>query len=335
MKFKYLFFISFVFVGITACNQNAPKEYFKLTGFTQGTTYGVIYYDSLGRNFSDEIESILFQVDTSMSVYNPESIINEFNNSKTGTEVDSLLADVVNISLKISAETNNAFDITVGPRVKAWGLHMKKGEMPSDDQVEKLLANIGTDKICITNHFLSKMNGDVMIDVNAIAQGYTVDVVSEFLETNGVNNYLVELGGEIRSKGESPRGDKWIVGVDKPFDNALSGETLQVKLAITNSSLVTSGNYRKFFEKDGVKYSHTINPKTGYPVTHTLLSATVIDKTAARADALATAFMVMGMDSTKNWLAKNSEVEAYLIYSNENGEYEVWMSDGVTEMIKK
>ena len=335
MKRFSLLKIIVAFIFFSGCIKQTNKDYIKLTGFTQGTTYGVIYYDSQGRNFSNEIESILLKIDTSMSVYNPKSAINAFNNSESGIEVDTMLAEVVKLSSSINEETYGAFDITVGPLVSIWGFHMKKGEMPTKEKVDSILISIGSTKIELHNQFLSKTSKDVMIDVNAIAQGYTVDVLARFLKAKGVNNFLIELGGEIITSGQSPRGDKWIVGVDKPVDNAAPGESFQVKLSISNSALVTSGNYRKFFVRDGVKYSHTIDPKTGFPVTHSLLSATVIDRTAARADALATAFMVMGVDSTKSWLARNPGVEVYLIYSNTKGDYEVWMSEGVRKMIKQ
>lgn len=268
-----------------------------------------------------------------MSLYRENSIINNLNRSEKGMEVDSLLAQVVNLSLMYSAQSNWAFDITVGPLAKVWGFHAKRGEIPDEQTIERLKNLTGPDMISISGNIITKATPEVMIDVNAIAQGYTVDLLAEFLENQGVKNYLVELGGEIRTKGISSRGKNWLVGVDKPVDNAMSGENLQVIIGLSGESLVTSGNYRKFFVREGVKYSHTINPATGYPVTHSLLSATVIDITSARADALATAFMVMGVDKTKEWLGENPGVEAYLIYSNQNGDYEVWMTKGFEKRI--
>lgn len=309
------------------------REYTQLKGFTQGTTYTITYFDLQARDFSESINDILEKVDSSMSLYRENSIINNFNRSEKGIEVDTLLAEVVKLSLLYTSQTNGAFDITVGPLARAWGFHMKKGELHDDMEVQRLLNSIGSDKILLDGLFLIKKQPEVIIDVNAIAQGYTVDLIAEFLELQGVVDYLVELGGEIRTLGISPRGKHWLVGVDRPEDHALSGESLQVILSLSGESLVTSGNYRKFFVKDGVRYSHTIDPSTGYPVNHSLLSATVIDKTSARADALATAFMVMGTEATKDWVKKNPEVEAYLIYSDEFGEYQVWMSDAMKKRI--
>lgn len=315
------------------CKQRINKEYIQIEGFTQGTTFNIAYYDVQKRNFSVDIDSILAAIDTSMSIYNPASVIVAFNSSTNGAEVDNLLAEVVLKSIAISNETNGAFDITVGPLVKAWGFHIKRGEMPTNSDIEELLNLIGLDKIALNGNYLQKKHPKVMIDVNAIAQGYTVDLIGEFLERKGVSDYLVEVGGEVRTLGLSPRGSFWVVGVDKPMDDAISGEDLQVKIALSGKSLVTSGNYRKFFVRNGVKYSHTIDTKTGYPANHTLLSATVLDKTGARADALATAFMVMGLDSTKLWLKRNTEVETYLIYSDSIGTFQTWMTPGIKEMI--
>lgn len=332
MKKFFLPFLSLIVIA--GCKTTPDKDYTKLEGFAQGTTYSITFFDdSLSRDLSLGITDIIEQVDSSMSLYRENSIINRFNNSEEGIEIDSLLAEVVRLSLDYSRQTNGAFDITVGPLIKTWGFYGKKGEVPSDDKIKSYMKYIGHDKIWLENNFLHKEYPGVAIDVNAIAQGYVVDLLSEYLESKGVKDYLVELGGEIRTKGVSSRGDNWLVGIDRPDDHALSGENLQVILELSGESLVTSGNYRKFYERDGVRYSHTINPKTGYPVTHTLLSATVVDKTSAGADALATAFMVMGENLSQEWLKNNPQVEAFLISSNDKGEYKVWMSEKLKERV--
>lgn len=328
---RYIVFFSIVL--LVGCTSNPKRNYTQINGFAQGTTYNISYFDQQQRDFSTSIQEILEKVDSSMSLYRENSIINNFNRSEKGMEVDSLLAQVVNLSLLYSTQSSWAFDITVGPLAKVWGFHAKRGEMPDELSIDRLKNLTGPDMISIDGNLISKKSPEVMIDVNAIAQGYTVDLLAEFLEIKGVKDYLVELGGEIRTKGISSRGKNWLVGVDKPVDNAMSGENLQAIIGLSGESLVTSGNYRKFFVREGVKYSHTINPVTGYPVTHSLLSATVIDSTSARADALATAFMVMGVDKAKEWLDKNPDVDAYLIYSNQNGDYEVWMTKGFEKRI--
>jgi len=320
-------------LAATSCSTQKTRDYNQLRGFTQGSTYNIIYYDSLNRDLSVPIDALLEQVDSSMSLYRENSVINTFNSSEKGMQVDSLLAHVVELSLLYYQETEGAFDITVGPLVKAWGFYAKKGETPDLETLQGLTRFLGSDMLELNDSFLKKRHPEVKIDANAIAQGYTVDLIANYFEQIGIKNYLVEIGGEVRSLGISPRGDSWLVGVDRPEDNALSGESLQVIIKISGESLVTSGNYRKFFVKDGVKYSHTIDPKTGYPVSHTLLSATVLDKTAARADALATAFMVMGKEKVIEWLDKHKGVETYLVYSDDNGDFQVWMSEGMRERI--
>lgn len=330
---RKFFFITLIIALIFGCKEQSNRDFIQLKGFTQGTTYAITYFDKENRNFLEPIEGILESIDSSMSLYRDNSVISEFNRSQTGIVIDTLLAKVINLSLKISDETDGAFDITIGPLVKAWGFHMKRGEMPDQEIIDDLLKYAGHNMIELKSLSLSKAFPEVIIDVNAIAQGYTVDVLADFLESNGVTNYLVELGGEVRTLGKSPRGKRWLVGVDKPEDNAIPGENFQVIISLSGESLVTSGNYRKFFVKDGRKYSHTIDPETGYPVNHSLLSATVIDRTAARADALATAFMVMGLERAKQWLALHPEVEAYLIFSDEQGDYQVWMSDKMSERV--
>ena len=334
-NYRRLFYLSFLITAIAfaGCMNRKPKEYTKISGFTQGTTYGIVYYDSKNRDFSGSIDTILLRIDTSMSVYNSKSIINAFNSSSSGITVDTLLAEVVQQSKQIFIETGGKFDITVGSLVKAWGFHSKRGEIPSDEEVKRLLANIGSDKILLNELFLSKVNPDVSIDVNAIAQGFTVDLIAELFESKGVVDFLIEVGGEIRASGKSSRGTGWIVGIDKPVDDALPGDDLQVKITLTDFALATSGNYRKYYVKNGVRYSHTIDSQTGYPVTHSLMSATVVDKTAARADALATAFMVMGAEKAQEWLSKNQGVEAYLVYIDLMDNYTVWMTDGMKKFI--
>lgn len=318
---------------ITSCSTRTKREYRQIRGFAQGTTFNIQYYHPQNRDLSDPIGQILERIDSSMSVYRDNSIINAFNASQEGIEVDSLLAQVVEQSLQCHRQTNGAFDITVGPLVKAWGFYARQNQVPSDDTIAHLMGFIGDGMIALDGLFLGKKHAEVKIDVNAIAPGFTVDRIAAYFEKIGIKDYLVEVGGELRSLGNSPRGTPWRVGIDRPDDHAVSGENLQAIIEISGQSLVTSGNYRKFFMKDGVRYSHTIDPTTGRPVEHSLLSATVLDSTSARADALATAFMVMGKDKAIQWLQANPGVEVYLIYSDEKGNYQVWMSEGIKKRI--
>ncbi len=326
--------VSTAFIFLWGCRGNQPREYLQLRGFTQGTTYNILYHHRLSTNFADSVEAILAQIDSSMSLYNQSSTVSKFNRNPNGLLIDPLLAKAVGLSLALTEETSGAFDITVGPLVAVWGFYGKKGELPDSNEIGRLKKLVGPSMINLSGGFLAKSNPDVRIDLNAIAQGFTADVVSEFFEKKGVRDYLVEVGGEVRTLGKSPRGDKWIVGVDKPLDHSVSGENLQVKLALSGQSLATSGSYRKFYIRNGVRYSHTIDPGTGYPVGHSLLSATVLSRTSARADALATAFMVMGVELTQQWLATSDYGdEAYLIYSVPGGELRVWMTEGMKQRV--
>lgn len=329
-RFYALAVVALLFIaGCSSISEN----YYRVEGFAQGTTYSITYEDVLQRDFSSSIDSILSAIDSSMSIYAPNSVISRFNRNES-SYADPMLVEVVRQSAVISNSTNGAFDITVGPLVKAWGFGPNGKQTPDSSHIDELLSLVGMDKITIKGDSVIKLNPNVVIDVNAIAQGYTVDVIAEYFESMGITNYLVEVGGEIRTLGVNAKGTDWVVGVDKPVDNAVPGAELQVKLSLSGKSLATSGNYRKFYEENGVKYSHTINPRTGFPARHTLLSATVIAKTAAQADAYATALMVMGFENAVEFVHGTPDIEAYLVHSSPDGKYLEWMSPGIREMIK-
>lgn len=330
----FLLFIAFAVI-MASCNTNSQKEYIRIDGFAQGTTYSIVYYDSLNRNFSSSFDSLFVVIDNSMSVYNDSSIISKINRNDISL-VDSLLAEVIIISDSIYRETDGAFDITVGPVIRAIGFGKDKTKGIDSAKVKMLLPLIGMNQIKLDDLLLVKGKPEIQIDVNAVAQGYTVDFFADFLRSNGVNNFLIEVGGEICANGINSKGSEWVVGLDKPIENAIPGEEIQTKIFLSGGKgLATSGNYRKFIEVDGQKYSHTINPKTGFPVLNSLLSATVIAPSAARADALATAFMVNGLDWSINFINSNPKIEAYLIYSNNEGNYSVWISENLKENIKE
>lgn len=329
------FSLVLLFIPFLLSCKEQTKEYIKVEGFAQGTTYSIVYSDSLNRNFSPSFDSLLTVIDNSMSVYNDSSIISKLNRNEL-LQVDSLLAEVIIISDSIYQESDGAFDITVGPVIRAIGFGKDKTKGIDSAKVKSMLPLIGMNQIRLEGLNLIKSKTQIQIDVNAVAQGYTVDVLARLLEINGVKNYLVEVGGEITANGLNSKGTPWVVGLDKPIEGAIPGENIQTKIYLTNRrGLATSGNYRKFIEVNGQKYSHTVNPKTGLPVLNSLLSATVIGKSAARADALATAFMVNGLDWSINFIQTHSNVDAYLIYSDESGGYKVWISESLKNSIKE
>ena len=223
--------------------------------------------------------------------------------------------------------TDGAFDITVGPLVKAWGFGPDAHKNFTESKRDSLLRLVGMNKVSLVNGRLVKSDPHISLDVNAIAQGFSVDVICRLFDNLGIKNYLVEIGGEVRAKGKKA-GKLWRIGIDKPVDNNMTpGQSLQAILKMTDKAISTSGNYRKFYIEDGVKYSHEIDPKTGYPAKNTLLSVSIIASECAVADGIATACMVIGKDRTIEFLRVHPEFEAYLIYSDNTGNFKTWTSD--------
>lgn len=327
--------ILILIVLFTSCT----NSYETIDGFTQGTTYHIIYerdgaFGKSPEKMQYDIESLFEDFDLSLSSYIPGSIISRINNNDPEVIVDNYFKTVLSKSLEVYEISNGSFDITVGPLVNAWGFGPENQIQTDSAFIDSLLQYVGMDKIKLSGDKLVKESDGIRLDVNAIAQGYSVDVVCEFLEKKKIENYLVEIGGELRSKGTKLFNESWRVGVDKPYENnMIPGQNLQVILKLEDCSLATSGNYRKFYEKDGIKYSHSINPKNGYPVMDTLLSATIIANDCMTADAYATACMVMGFGESINFIQEMSGIEAYLIYSGENGEFKIWKTEGFKDLI--
>lgn len=341
MDMKYIWgIVALLFVASCQENSNDKKElqqkntYQYISGNTQGTTYHITYLDSQSTDYQQDVDSLLHVFDMSLSTYKPNSIISKLNRNEPAV-LDNYFTELFEESQKLSAETDGAFDITVAPLVNAWGFGFQKRDSISKKLIDSLLQYVGYQKVKIENGKLIKQHQETMLDGNAIAQGYSVDVITDFLESKACENYLVEIGGELRTKGLNPKGKLWRVGIDKPIEDTLSMEhnELQTILDLKNKSLATSGNYRKFYIKNGVKYAHSIDPHTGYPVTHKLLSATVLTPKCIHADAYATAFMVMGLEKTKIFLQKHPQIDAYLIFSNNNATFEVFYTEGIKNMI--
>lgn len=317
---KHLFF--FLFLALAACQSEKPK-YTQLEGQAQGTTFHITYLDAPGRNFSGQVDSIFRLMDRSMSLWDSTSIISRLNRNEADVVVDEHFSAVFRRSQELAAATGGVFDITVGPLVHAWGFSYKKGLPPPDSaKVDSLRQIIGFQKIRLENGVLQKADPRMEVDMNAIAQGYTVDVLAAFLEKQGVRNYMVEVGGEVRTLGQNERGETWRIGIDKPVDGESKGRPLQTVVPISGKSLATSGSYRKFVERDGKKYSHAIDPRTGYPITHNLLSATVIADDCATADAYATTFLVLGLEKSLE-IAQRQGVQLYAIYAGSDGVLQV------------
>lgn len=288
----------------------ASSEWQHNDGFIFGTVYSITYLHH--EDLQGEIEASLMEVDREFSMFNGESTVSRINRGDSLVERSAMFNEVYELAQQVNADTYGAFDITVAPLVNAWGFGFKHEQMPTPEQVDSLL------------QIRSQM------DFAAIAKGYGCDVVARLLESRGVSNYLVEIGGEVAMHGQNQKAEPWRIGVNKPVDDSLSvGGELQAVLRETDVCMATSGNYRNFYYKGGRKYAHTIDPRTGYPVQHELLSATVLASNCATADAYATAFMVLGLDSACSLLARHPELKAYLIYTDAEGEYSTWHSEGL------
>lgn len=314
--------------------EKGDAELYKMsiTGEAQGTTYQIKYLFNKNVSFKKPIDSILGLIDQSMSLWVKESEINRFN---AGTQLKFELPyfyPVLKKSKEIYTATEGSFDPTVMPLVKAWGFGPDKAEFPRDRTIDSLLQFVNFDSIYFDSVSICKLKKGMQIDFNAIAQGYSADLLGEFLESQGIKNYMVELGGEVRCRGTNQEGAIWSIGISNPMFEE-DGKALQAAVRLKDRSLATSGNYRKFYEKDGVKYSHTISPITGYPVAHTLLSASVFAPDAMTADGYATAFMVMGTDKAIEFSNKNPEMDVFLIYSDENGKLKTFISEGIKEFV--
>ncbi|NBC82061.1 MAG: FAD:protein FMN transferase [Bacteroidetes bacterium] len=304
-------------------------------GLTQGTTYHIVYESPDSNNYHAAIDSLLIEFDYSLSTYNDSSMITAINLSDTGGLVDQHFQVVYSQALEVYYASKKLFDITVGPLINAYGFGNQKPINIDSAKIDSLLQYVGMHKISLDSNRLTKENKNITIDVNALAQGYSVDLVSEFLTGKGIKNYLVEIGGEVYASGKKGN-DNWKVGIDKPVENnLLPGSNLQAIVKLQNLGLATSGNYRKFYEQEGMKIVHTINPVSGYPETHNLLSATILAPECITADAYATACMVMGPEASKNLIDKNPEIDGYLIYSDSTGKYQVYKSEGAYPLIEE
>lgn len=297
-------------------------------GFAQGGTFHIKYKVNNDTIPVNEFYNVLNQINTSLSVYDSNSVISRVNRNDTTVELDRFFIEIFRESYKIYQLTDGAFDITVAPLVRYWGFLPKNIILPSS-KIDSLLQFVGMDKIQIKQNRVWKANPGVQLDVNGIAQGFTVDKLSMFLESKNIQDYMIEVGGEVKVKGKNPEGKLWKVGIDKPIENSNElNRELQTILHLTDISLATSGSYRKFIEKDGIKYSHTIDPKTGQPTYHRLLSVTILHPSCTFADAMATAIMVMGLEKGKRFIKENG-LQAYLIYSDEKGNLQTWMTKEV------
>ena len=337
----FLYALSMLLV-ISACGKKPVKRMEEYNGYAQGTTFHIVYDKTSSKQDIEEgINKIFKDIDKSLSLYDSTSFISKANRmNDTVMEVDEYFYQVFEKSKTVYRQSEGAFNPAIYPLIRYWGFGSDKIEHPERtpastiDSLKTLCRFDDCYMMQKDSKFLFiKKNKQVQLDFNAIAQGYTVDVLAEFLDKKGVQNYMIEVGGEVRAKGVNKNYEPWKIGIDKPVEKD-EPRTLIAIARLQDKALATSGSYRKFYEKNGVKFSHTIDPFTGYPVQHSLISASVFVSTCAEADAYATACMVMGPEKCKTWISSMPNVSAYLIYGNYKGEWNTWLSDNLKDQLE-
>lgn len=331
-SFIWLAFLILATIWILA-RRNQQNNYNSITGLVFGTVYNITY--QYKGDLKPEIEAELKRFDFSLSPFNDSSVISRVNRNEE-LVTDTFFQKCFNRSMEISRKTKGAFDITIAPLANAWGFGFKKGAFPDSLVIDSLLQITGYDKVQLVDGKVIKNDPRIMLSCSAVAKGYAVDVVAHFLESKGIKNYIVDIGGEVVVKGKNSQGGLWRIGINKPIDDSLSRQKdIQTVLELTNAGLATSGNYRNYYYKDGKKYAHTIDPRTGYPVQHSILSSTVVAKDCMTADALATSFMVMGLEEAEKFCKADPNIDAYFIYSGKDGKFETYFTEGMKKYIKE
>ncbi len=314
---------------LLACSSlDRHPQMVNIRGVVFGTYYSITYYEEEGRVFDHPIDSLFKDFNQSLSFYHPESLLSRINRNEE-VNVDHFFKPVFLRSAEIYEETGGAFDPTVFPLVNAWGFGVSAREEMTPERVDSLLALVGFHKLRLSDGQLFKEDDRVQLDFNAIAKGYAADVIGAFLESQGVEAYLIEIGGDIIARGVKPDGNRWRIGLEIPAADALDGQDWEYYVEVEDRGLATSGDYRRYQEVEGVRYSHTINPATGYPVDHSLVSVSVFAPDAMSADAYATALMVMGKEAGIRFVEDREDLEAYFIFGNDEGDLGYYISSGL------
>ena len=292
----------------------------------EGSIFGTVYHIKYQykESLHDSILARLKDIDASLSMFNPASTVSCINRGES-MKADSLITSVWNVSRSISQETDGAFDPTVAPLVNVWGFGYKKQQVPDKALIDSLLDLVGWYRISIHNGNFCKDDPRIILDFSAVAKGFGVDHVANLFRNMGIENFMVEIGGEIVAQGTNPKGEAWRIGINKPDDDTTCIKNdLQEVIEVHDGALATSGNYRNYYIQNGRKIGHTIDPKTGYPAQQSILSSTVKAPSCAMADGYATAFMVMGMKRSQDFLKEHPQLQAYFIYADEDGQYQTW-----------
>lgn len=314
-------------MAMVSCGKQPQKMV--LQGLAQGSYYAVTYFDDEGRNFQREIDSVFHAVDVSVNLWVDSSVISKVNRNEE-VMLDKIFIDNFNIAQEAAQMSDGYFDPTISPIVAAWGFNNKTGDSITPSLIDSLKQLVDYRKVKVENGKIIKENPAMQLDFNAVAQGYTSDMIANFLESRGIKNYLVDTGGEIMAHGSKPNGQPWIVGIEKPAESWDAEQVVQARIALRDKGLVTSGSTRKYVERNGKRYSHCIDPKTGYPVEHNVLSVTVLADNSVWADALASICMVMGLEKSLPLIQSLDGVEAYYIFENDENELETFATEGFT-----
>ncbi|MBC9795152.1 FAD:protein FMN transferase [Sinomicrobium sp. FJxs] len=343
MGFRKSFSILVVFtllgMGFTGCKSQEKSRTMTISGEAQGSTYSIKYISDEQEDLKPAIDSILLAIDMSMSTYRPDSDISRINAGDSTVVVDENFRNVFLGSQKIWKESGGSFDPTIGTLVRAWGFGPDHHRIPLDStRVDSLLQYCGFEKVALTpQNTIWKKDKNIYFDFNSIAQGYTVDVIVNFFLDRGIDDFIVEVGGELAAHGRNTEKDKnWVVGIDDPLQGT-EGRTFIAKININNLGMATSGNYRKTITDSitGEKYVHTVDPKTGFTKKGSVVSTTVLAETCMEADAYATTFMVMDLERSKEFLKTKPELHAFILYMDENNEMQKYMTEGFKALLLK
>ena len=318
----------------TSTSFSQQLESASIEGPTQGTSYHITYLDTKHRNLQPEIEKLLVDFDFSVSTYNPYSIITRVNQNDKDVKIDKYFKTCFKKAKEVWKNTNGAFDPTVLPLTNVWGFGPGKKTEIEKVKIDSILQFVGFDLIKLKGNKIVKKDARVALDFNAFAQGYSVDVVSHFLNKKGIKSYIVEIGGEVYAKGTDLNGKIWTVNLEEPKDNKEAINNTFALATLNNSAMSTSGNNRRYFIENGIKYAHHLDPKTGYPAKNNLLSVSLFSKDCITTDANATGILVMGLEKAKVFLHNHPELEAMIIYSDDKGNYQYYKTNGIKNILK-
>ena len=320
---------------LTSCRHPKVPILTKFNGKTQGTYYAITYYADDSVNFQPSIDSLLHRFDSTASISKPNSIISRLNNNDPSARADTLFTSIFQKAMEVSEKTEGAFDITIGPLVNAWGIGLSERKKMDPYTIDSILKFVDFHKVMLDNGKLVKTDPRIQINFNAIALGYAVDMIAAFLDSKGIQSYLIDIGGEVLARRTKPGGEKWRFAMEMPTKKDDDPHSIQAIVSLQDMAISTSGSYRKYYEENGKRYSHEIDPATGYPVKHSTLSVSVVAKDCLTANAYATAFMVMGVEKGKAYLKKHPKINVYFIYSGYDGSLQTYYTKGFAKLLKK